>query len=300
MIDGISITGYRSFGSAETRIHDLAKVNIFIGKNNCGKSNILRFVNRLDEFVRTPASSTKLDPLLDYCLDDKTRSIKFGFQLKREGYTKSSFEAVLKTFGPFWPKTFPEMIDEIWFEFMFNPGLEPSEESVNRFKKNILERMSHSDTNALTHRLKNYTGGSPEQRAEDIASALHLLLKPQMDVKFINAFRRISETGDNPLSGTGLIKELRKLQSPQLANYNQGKQRFAQIVEFVRSILGESDAQLEIPAEKDEIYVSIRKKVLPLESLGTGIHELIIIASAVTLVDGVIFCIEEPGDPSAP
>jgi len=51
---------------------------------------------------------------------------------------------------------------------------------------------------------------------------------------------------------------------------------------------------LEIPAEKDDIYVTIDKKRLPLQSLGTGIHELIILASAVTLLDNVIFCIEEP------
>jgi AAA15 family ATPase/GTPase len=47
MIDGFSISGYRSFGFDEVQIGDLAKLNVFIGKNNCGKSNILRFLKRI-------------------------------------------------------------------------------------------------------------------------------------------------------------------------------------------------------------------------------------------------------------
>jgi len=47
MIDGFSITGYRSFGPDEVKISDLSQINIFIGKYNCGKSNILRFAKRI-------------------------------------------------------------------------------------------------------------------------------------------------------------------------------------------------------------------------------------------------------------
>ena len=35
-------------------------------------------------------------------------------------------------------------------------------------------------------------------------------------------------------------------------------------------------------------------KTLPLESLGTGIHEVVILAAASTLLDNTIICIEEP------
>jgi AAA15 family ATPase/GTPase len=49
MIDGFSIAGYRSFGPDEVKIEDLSRVNVFIGKNNCGKSNILRFLSLIGE-----------------------------------------------------------------------------------------------------------------------------------------------------------------------------------------------------------------------------------------------------------
>jgi hypothetical protein len=297
MIDGFSISGYRSFGPSEVQISDLSKVNVFIGKNNCGKSNILRFINILDDLTRQRAHSepaAKLDPLLDFCLTDSSRKVILGFQIKHDSYTANLFEPVVKPFGSAWARLFPEMAECFWFHFKVGAKIEPTEESLSLFKELILIRCSHAETNDLTRTLCNYTQGSPEKRATDISAALHRMVTPRFDCRFIGAFRRISESGSQPLSGGGLIKELRRLQSPELANYAQARQRFTQIVEFVREILGEPDALLEIPAEKDEIYVSIKKKVLPLDSLGTGIHELIIMAAAVTLVDGVLFCIEEP------
>src|SRR5258705_4523301 len=41
LIDGFGISGYRSFGYEVQRIGPLSKVNLVIGQNNCGKSNIL-------------------------------------------------------------------------------------------------------------------------------------------------------------------------------------------------------------------------------------------------------------------
>lgn len=297
MIDGFSISGYRSFGPSEVQIPDLSKVNVFIGKNNCGKSNILRFVSLLNDLTcqRThndPAPN--LDPLLDFCFTDSSHKVVLGFQVKRESYTAGQFQSVVAPFGPLWNRLFPEMADCLWFHFNVGPKMEPTKDSLHRLEELVFKRCSRDETNRLTSTLCNYTQGTPEKRAVDISAALHRMVRPQFDVRFIGAFRRISESGSQPLSGGGLIKELRRLQSPELGNYTQARQRFTKIVEFVREILGEGDALLEIPAEKDEIYVSIKQKVLPLDSLGTGIHELIIMAAAVTLVDGVLFCVEEP------
>ena len=62
MIDGFSIAGYRSFGKSEVRIADLSRVNIFIGKNNCGKSNILRFLKRIGVALKRPPSPAPNSP----------------------------------------------------------------------------------------------------------------------------------------------------------------------------------------------------------------------------------------------
>ncbi len=67
MIDGFAIAGYRSFGAKRAEIQDLGKVNVLIGPNNCGKSNILRFVSLLGSFLRQRRhneAAPKLDPML--------------------------------------------------------------------------------------------------------------------------------------------------------------------------------------------------------------------------------------------
>lgn len=46
-LDGIGISGFRSFGPGMQRLEDFSKVNLIVGKNNSGKSNVLRFIERL-------------------------------------------------------------------------------------------------------------------------------------------------------------------------------------------------------------------------------------------------------------
>ena len=45
-IDGIGLSGYRSFGDEVQRIGPFGKINLFIGKNNSGKSNIILFLKQ--------------------------------------------------------------------------------------------------------------------------------------------------------------------------------------------------------------------------------------------------------------
>jgi predicted ATP-dependent endonuclease of OLD family len=59
-------------------------------------------------------------------------------------------------------------------------------------------------------------------------------------------------------------------------------------------VIGKPDARLEIPVSEKTIHVEIDGKTLPLENLGTGIHEVIILAIAATLLQDQIICIEEP------
>ena len=46
-ITSFAIGGYRSFGNKIQRFANLSKINLFIGQNNSGKSNILRFLHEI-------------------------------------------------------------------------------------------------------------------------------------------------------------------------------------------------------------------------------------------------------------
>ncbi len=297
MIDGIGISGYRSFGSEEVvRIGELSRIDIFIGKNNCGKSNILRFVKLVADLVATTGAvpESRMVGQLDYCLGDTARKISVGVQVKKGGFSDAAYSRMTGAFkkaGVAFPESFG---DAPWFDFEIPNVSVPSGEGLSRWKAQVRQECDVFAIQRLIAEMRGYEGGSADQRVTDIAQTLHDMAKPHLTARFVDAFRRISDTGDDKLSGAGLIKELRQLQSPVRSQYEASKARFAKIVGFVRTVLGEPKAELEIPAEKDEIYVTIGGKLLPLESLGTGIHEVIILAAAVTLVDHVVFCVEEP------
>jgi hypothetical protein len=66
------------------------------------------------------------------------------------------------------------------------------------------------------------------------------------------------------------------------------------IIDFVRDVIGNDTAQIQIPSTRQRINVAMDGKILPLESLGTGVHEVVILAVATTLLKETVICIEEP------
>ena len=95
------------------------------------------------------------------------------------------------------------------------------------------------------------------------------------------------------MSGQGLITRLSELQNPNLENLEDRK-KFQSINSFLQSVTGESDAHIEIPSSREYVLVHMNGRVLPLSSLGNGIHEVVMIASYCTMIEESIICIEEP------
>nr|WP_305810233.1 AAA family ATPase [Photobacterium kishitanii] len=125
--------------------------------------------------------------------------------------------------------------------------------------------------------------------------------KPKLnfDAILIPAIRQIglSETrlsDQSDFSGSGIIERLQKLERPVIGLNQEDKKKFAKINTFLRSVLENDSATLEIPHDRSMIIVHMDNKTLPLESLGTGIHEVVILAAAATLLENTVVCIEEP------
>lgn len=95
------------------------------------------------------------------------------------------------------------------------------------------------------------------------------------------------------LSGQGLIDRLATLQNPDY-DRPQDKEVFERINKLLVDVSGEKSAQIQIPHNRQHIVVEMNGKKLPLSALGTGIHELIVIAAACISHENMIICIEEP------
>jgi AAA15 family ATPase/GTPase len=61
-IEGFGLAGYTSFGAAVQKIGPFRKINLFIGQNNSGKSNLLLFFKRrYEQFITSINSGTPSD-----------------------------------------------------------------------------------------------------------------------------------------------------------------------------------------------------------------------------------------------
>nr|WP_301011588.1 AAA family ATPase [Halomonas sp.] len=115
------------------------------------------------------------------------------------------------------------------------------------------------------------------------------------EIHLIPAKRVFGAAGESfeDLSGKGLLNHLQALQNPDFDN-RQDEEKFARINKFMQSVIGKADAKLEVPSNLAHLLVHIDNKVLPLSALGTGIHEVVLIAAFCTIHDESIMCIEEP------
>ncbi len=69
-LEGIGIKGYRSIGKEPVLLYPFKKVNLFIGPNNSGKSNILHFIKKY--FNDEPFLSEEFDDNNDLPYFDKS------------------------------------------------------------------------------------------------------------------------------------------------------------------------------------------------------------------------------------
>lgn len=304
-LDGFGIAGYRSFGEKVTFINDLAKVNIFIGKNNSGKSNILRFCRHISQFNFHQNYKGFYD--IDFYsstneADSGKKEIIFALQIKKDSpATGSIYKSILKSL-PNFPAKIPAWQDALWFQFTplnFENKNGNKYYDIETFAKLIADSYKDEELDRICMERLNNRYKDQRTRALEISRHIYNIIQIQkFSVETIEAFRVIAENsnekGLDSLNGKGLIRALRSMDRPIFENFQGGRLKFKKIESFLKSVLNENELEIIIPADKDDILVSIKGKLLPLDSLGTGIHELIILASAVTIKENVIFCIEEP------
>lgn len=312
-IDGFAFSNYRSFGNQLQFIGPFNRVNLFIGQNNSGKSNILRFLAHHYQLVMKSAStqSTKCGfQTIDRHLgtDFGTMRVAFALKLGGENYQKilddrtnritpariQLVERVLKS------KTLCRGTDLAWFPYEASWGSD-----IGQFllTKDIVEEvlseqvLDQSDWRDVWGFLASKSGGDLKEHW--IPETLRQLSPARFGcpkVTLIPAIRRVGDPNSpitEDFSGSGIIERLARLQNP--AHDKQDlKGQFENINLFLREVTGNQSATLEIPFERDMILVHLDEKTLPISSLGTGVHEVVILAAAATILREQIVCIEEP------
>lgn len=132
---------------------------------------------------------------------------------------------------------------------------------------------------------------------EEVFSALANRLKPpKLKCVLVPAIRSVGKKGSvlEDFSGAGIIDRLAELQSPDHANWSGENEIFQRVNSLVQFVLSRDDARIEVPHHREHINLHIDNKILPLDSLGTGVQQLILIGSFCCMNDDGIICLEEP------
>lgn len=308
-LTSLGITNYGGIGPITQRMQSFRDFNFFIGANNVGKSTIINFLSRrlndlshdvhdfrsakalgeLEKFAHGAKGPTKAEigiPVPEFI----KRGIEALGGASAHPINKASIEAIALALAD---------KDLIWMG-----GSIPLTAIVN-FSKYLEHELvakigtviSESNWRVLWGVLTNQQGGGPQHWVNGSVERLRLSNLPGKypDVRLIPAIREVGPKGSSfdDYSGAGLIDKLAEIQSPDF-NKRQDLEKFEKINKFLRSVTDHPSARIEIPHNREHVLVHMNDIILPLTSLGTGIHEVVMIATFCTLSEGQIVCIEEP------
>lgn len=299
-LEAISLQFYRGVGPEKQRIFPFsARINLFIGQNNSGKSTVLKFLhdklpfsereasekekNRAEAYIGATSEPTKsaIGVSLDQAfsiISEEIKNLKLhNLQILETILSKLVFDGYLwVTRGQDGKSTF--LAEE---PYMYGLKTEIDYRDWQGFAQ-------------AAFRLTNFN--NIEECINTVLRELIEKLPIELSsVVSIPAERDLgpAANGFNVQTEKPLIEKLAELQVPD--HYDQSdKELFEEINRFLQEVTGKSDARIEIPFTKKHILVRMDNKVLPLSSLGTGIQEVILIASFCTVHREMIICIEEP------
>ncbi|WP_405381966.1 ATP-dependent nuclease [Maribacter sp. LLG6340-A2] len=284
-IQGFGISNYRSFDDEGVYLDNLKKINIIIGKNNCGKSNVLRFLQTLNSNLkelnkfpndiqnqhrRNGKQAILRLKIKGEDLPINKDKIRYSHGFDHNGFLKEHhfFELTLNSQTIELPQVFSTLTEQ---------QLVPYQKSYSRASKSqLLDAIKQN----FTHTIKT------------------IVSKTFNDLIYIPHLRVIQEghsLGDSnsSINGSNIISKMFEMQNPVIGDENS-REKFNLIQRFVRDLINKPDLEIEIPHTKKEIVLTIDDNRLPLESFGTGIHQLVLLCSTLVIHENSIVCIEEP------
>lgn len=301
-LDGVVLGGYRSFASdSPVRLRHLGKINLIAGQNNSGKSNVLRAIQKLaveeaakkvlstdrpggeGEHILTSGFAVGLGRLVDQLCT----VTKYSDARRIESWLQAGLPQ-------------PLVLDDnqVWFEYDGWAAVERNNLSL-RYYERIGEAATEPNHRAI-QRLVNELRLGAMVGGNNIGDLLQLISQRFLGriprVEMIEGLRAISHLDDEKaldLNGANLRRRLQRLQNPRLDQLGE-REKFEAITKFVRTVLEDDGVTFDIPHDLSTIHITQRGTTLPIEAVGTGIHEVVILAAAATVVQNSIVCIEEP------
>lgn len=316
---GFGCAGYRSFSGADpARIGPFDKVQVISGQNNCGKSALIDYfmkvigaIGERGDVRREDNPLTRADVPLSFKDQNEPLQATVSFCVNidaleetlmsnaRSSRQQQYADSLLKLFND--APYISNNGKAAWLDFSLGWGQNP-------FSYDAILRALFSQYQASSMTISNLTDaslaccGSAGDDSLNYSNIVCTAMPWASLPKFlkVEAIRSIEDAdisgGYTPInSGVGLPASLLRLYNPERKDFEESRQRWNKLQDFVRDILNDRGAAILVSHESHEIAVKTTDTdYLPLESLGTGLTELIILAAVVACNTDKIICIEEP------
>ncbi len=306
-LQALKLRNYRGIGPSEQILAPFRDFNFFIGANNTGKSTVLNFISQYLPVKlnsrHSQYSPPAIDPLENYSYG-QSGSIKMAIGVSIRDYKQYIFDGVSESLIQ--RRHYEPLIDRlldclenqghIWFKSDLPYGDQLALD-CKISKHEFMKKFDYSEWGALQQTFfPRSSGGDIEHWSESILKKLSTYQRIHIpQVRLIPAYRQIGPKGEglSDFSGRGLIDRLAEVQNPRYDKRDE-LVLFDKINSFLQTVTVRRDARIEIPHDREHILVHMDNRILPLGSLGTGIHEVIMIAAFCTFSDSQVVCIEEP------
>lgn len=309
-LEAVGAQFYRGIGNEVQLIAPFSRMNFFIGANNSGKSIVLNLIaSQLKEGVPKRVMSPLTGPDVHRGKTTGEFKLLVGRRVETlaaemaEMINEESFKRVASKHGL--SSSAVNVLQKLYCALSSNGSVwcrlsgnqEPNLYQAEEISDNsVLAKELYPIWSILTHQ----TGGRPSTWVGQTLPLLTRKIIPSLpDIHLIPAKRVLGDKTGRIHDTFGeqnkepLIDRLAALQNPPY-DQQSDREKFQRINRFLQDVVGKSDAQLEVPSDRAHLLVHMDNKVLPLSSLGTGIHEVVLIAAFSTIYDHSILCLEEP------
>lgn len=293
-LNGLGFSCYRSIEEQPVLLYPFSKVNLFVGPNNCGKSNILRLIHKWCEKDQNysdddyPKYNKNLKPTVYVPIPiNESNNLNIS-EYQYYSYTISNIKKLIAS------DLFNYNSDAgvIWFD-----GEIPDEKAFEPY-------LNYFDDSSL-YEYSGYYAKVASQR-DKVANIVHILkhffekekesLPKSKKCIYIRANRDLLDNTKNSfLKDEKIIEKLNKTINHK-ASDTQAEEDKQHFEAFISDFLG-YQVRVSIPASLDSInLVSVDNPMeqYSLDQLGSGIHEIIYFALVATLNHECQICIDEP------
>lgn len=303
LLSGIGFAGYRSFPSGEmTTMFPLQKVNLLAGQNNAGKSNVLRVVHAMFQREEAALRDVAVNGAWDRPAAEVVHrpqvaiALEHGVVLENAIHRFEGFEVQFRQIL----EDLASSAGMVWFypdvskQFSIHQQPLARDGEWIRPMHNGMSRRAHQAAAELFSNMFHLRGGdefSPLRQFLDRVWSAQLM----PGGRTIGGVRQVLDDDERAgvLTGSGLKQALLQLQNPSTHRLSD-RRVFQSVQQFVQRVLDDESVTIDIPYDTSTIHITQAGRTLPIENMGTGVHEVVILAAAATVVRDSIMCIEEP------